>query len=233
HPAVPPSRPHVAGAGHDLQVAGPVGGGRGLRPPHPRRGRARRPGHLDRAGRGAAPVNLEPVTLEDARAARERLGGVALGTPLVRLQADAGGADVFLKLESLQPIGSFKVRGAGNALLGAPPGALAKGVYTASAGNMAQGVAFWARRLGVPCTALVPDNAPETKLSAIARLGAASVKLPYAEWWDTLVRHGREGQPGFFVHPVSDPAVMAGNSTIAFEIAEALPQVDAVLVPYG
>ena len=178
-------------------------------------------------------MKLSPVTLEEARAARERLRGVALGTPLVRLQADTGPAEVYLKLENLQPIGSFKVRGAGNALLGAAPEALAAGVYTASAGNMAQGVAFWARRLGVPCTALVPDNAPEAKLSAIARLGAASVKLPYAEWWETLVRHGRPGQPGFFVHPVSDPAVMAGNSTIALEIVEALPQVDAVLVPYG
>ena len=178
-------------------------------------------------------MNLAPVTVAEAQEARARLAPVALGTPLLPLNADAGGLEVWLKLENLQPIGSFKVRGAGNALLGAPPSALTGGVYTASAGNMAQGVAFWARRLGLACTALVPDNAPATKLAAIARLGAAAVSLPYAEWWDTLVRHGHPGQHGFFVHPVSDPAVMAGNATIALELAEALPEIDAVLVPYG
>jgi threonine dehydratase len=179
-------------------------------------------------------LRLEPVTLEAARQARARIAGGALRTPLVRLNAEGPpGVEVYLKLECLQPIGSFKVRGAGNALLGSPPEALARGVYTASAGNMAQGVAFWAGRLGVPCTALVPENAPETKLGAIARLGARSVKLPYAEWWQTLVDHGHPSQDGLFVHPVSNPAVMAGNSTIALEIAEDLPEVDAVLVPYG
>ena len=177
-------------------------------------------------------MKLEPVTVEAAREARSRIAGGALRTPLVRLNADTK-ADVYLKLECLQPIGSFKVRGAGNALMGAPRAALARGVYTASAGNMAQGVAFWARRLGVPCTALVPENAPETKLAAMARLGARSVKLPYAEWWRTLVEHGHPGQDGFFVHPVSNPAVMAGNATIALEIAEDLPDVDTVLIPYG
>jgi threonine dehydratase len=177
-------------------------------------------------------VTLQPVTVEAAREARERIRGGALRTPLVPLNADAA-AQVFLKLECLQPIGSFKVRGAGNALLKPPAAELAGGVYTASAGNMAQGVALWARRLGVPCTALVPENAPETKLAAIARLGARSVKLPYAEWWQTLVEHGHASQEGRFVHPVSDPDVMAGNATIALEILEDLPDVDTVLVPYG
>lgn len=178
-------------------------------------------------------MNLAPVTVEEARRARERIREGVVRTPLLRLNADAGGAEVFLKLECLQPIGSFKVRGSGNALLSAAPGELERGVYTASAGNMAQGVAFWARRLGVPCTALVPDTAPETKLAAIARLGGRSVKLPFAEWWQALVDHGHPGQEGRFVHPVSDPAVMAGNATVALEILEDLPQVDAVLVPYG
>ena len=162
-------------------------------------------------------MRLQPVTVEDARRARERIASGALRTPLIRLDADAGPAEVYLKLECLQPIGSFKVRGAGNALLSAPREDLRRGVYTASAGNMAQGVAFWARRLGVSCTALVPDNAPETKLLAIARLGARTVKVPYAEWWQTLVDHGHPSQVGRFVHPVSDPAVMAGNATIALE----------------
>jgi threonine dehydratase len=178
-------------------------------------------------------LKLQPVTLEDARRARERIASGILRTPLVRLNADDTRTQVFLKLECLQPIGSFKVRGAGNALLSATPDELARGVYTASAGNMAQGVAFWARRLGVPCTALVPDTAPETKLRAIARLGGAIVKLPFPEWWQCLVENGHRGQEGRFVHPVSDPAVMAGNATIALEIVEDLPEVDTVLVPYG
>lgn len=177
-------------------------------------------------------MKLTPVTLEDAQDARDRIGGGIVRTPLVRLNVDEP-PEVYLKLECLQPIGSFKVRGAGNALLSLPPAALRDGVYTASAGNMAQGLAYWARRLGVPCTALVPDTAPETKLAAIARLGATSVKVPFSEWWQAIVEHGRAGQPGRFVHPVSDPAVMAGNATIALEVVEDLPEVDAVLVPYG
>jgi threonine dehydratase len=177
-------------------------------------------------------MKLAPVSVEDAQDARDRIAGGIVRTPLVRLNADEM-PEVYLKLECLQPIGSFKVRGAGNALLSAPAGTLREGVYTASAGNMAQGLAFWARRLGVACTALVPDTAPETKLQAIARLGATSVKVPFAEWWQAIVEHGRAGQPGRFVHPVSDPAVMAGNATIALEIVEDLPDVDTVLVPYG
>jgi threonine dehydratase len=178
-------------------------------------------------------LNLAPVRLDDARQARERVASGIVRTPLVRLNAGDAPVRVFLKLECLQPIGSFKVRGAGNALLSATEAQLAHGVYTASAGNMAQGVAFWARRLGVRCTALVPDSAPETKLAAIARLGGGIVKLPFDEWWQTLVEHGHPSQQGQFVHPVSDPAVMAGNATIALEIVEDLPDVDAVLVPYG
>ncbi len=154
-------------------------------------------------------------------------------TPLVRLNVEDTQAEIWLKLENLQPIGSFKLRGAGNAMRLAPREALAKGVYTASAGNMAQGVAWNARRLEIPCTVVVPDSAPQTKLAAIERLGAKAVKLPYARWWQVLEDHGYPGIEGLFVHPVSDSSVMAGNGTIALEILEDLPDVDAVIVPFG
>jgi len=150
----------------------------------------------------------------------------------VRLDADAP-CEIFLKLECLQPIGSFKLRGAGNAMALAPREALARGVYTASAGNMAQGVAWNARRLGIPCTVVVPDHAPAAKLSAIERLGGRIVKVPMERWWQVLVEHHYPGLEGLFVHPVSDPAVIAGNGTIGLEILEDLPAVDAVLVPWG
>jgi threonine dehydratase len=175
---------------------------------------------------------LEPPTLEDVRAARERIAGAVLRTPLVRLGMEAPG-EVYLKLENLQPIGSFKLRGAGNAMAVADPRELARGVYTASAGNMAQGVAWWARRRGVPCTVVVPDHAPRTKLEAIERLGGRVVRVPFEQWWQTLVEHRFPGLDGVFVHPVSNPAVIAGNGTIGLEILEDLPDVDTVLVPYG
>ena len=138
-----------------------------------------------------------------------------------------------MKLENLQPIGSFKLRGAGNAMRLVPRERLAGGVYTASAGNMAQGVAWNARRLGVPCTVVVPDTAPRTKLAAIERLGGKAVKLPFDRWWQVLEDHGYPGIEGLFIHPVSDSAVMAGNGTIGLEILEDLPEVDTVIVPFG
>ena len=115
----------------------------------------------------------------------------------------------------------------------ASPEALARGVYTASAGNMAQGVAWIARRLGIPCTVVVPEHAPATKLSAIERLGARIVKVPHERWWQVLVEHRYPGLDGLFLHPVADRAVIAGNGTIGLEILEDLPDVDTVLVPFG
>ena len=176
---------------------------------------------------------LEPPTLDEIRAARARIAGSALRTPLVRLNVEGTGAEIWLKLENLQPIGSFKIRGAGNAMGLRSHAALARGVYTASAGNMAQGVAWNARRIGVPCTVVVPDNAPQTKIAAIERFGATIVRLPFDAWWQVLVNHHHPGIEGVFIHPVSDPTVMAGNGTIGLEIVEDLPDVDAVCVPYG
>ena len=160
---------------------------------------------------------------------------MAARTPLVRLEQETAGPEsgIWLKLECLQPIGSFKIRGAANALALAGPAAIADGVYTASAGNMAQGVALAARRAGVPCRVIVPDTAPRAKLDAIARLGGEIVPLPFDAWWATLREHGHPDESGFFIHPVSDPAVIAGNGTIGLEVADTLPEVDVVVVPYG
>ena len=174
-----------------------------------------------------------PIDLADIRAARERIAGAAIRTPLVRLEMSGASAEMWLKLECLQPIGSFKIRGAANAMALADPAQLACGVYTGSAGNMAQGVAYEARRRGIPCRVIVPDTAPAAKLDAIARLGATAVPVPFAEWWAVLRNHGHPGEEGFFVHPVSDPAVIAGNGTIGLEIVEDLPDVRAVVVPFG
>jgi threonine dehydratase len=115
----------------------------------------------------------------------------------------------------------------------ASPDALARGVWTASAGNMAQGVAWEARRRGVACTVVVPDNAPETKLAAITRLSARIVKVPWERWWQVLVDRSFPGMDGLFIHPTADAAVVAGNGTIGLEILEDLPDVGAVLVPWG
>ena len=176
---------------------------------------------------------LEPTTVEAARAARERLRDGVLRTPLVPLAADHGPLSIWLKLENLQPIGSFKLRGAMNAMALAPPELLARGVWTASAGNMAQGVAWNARRRGIACRVIAPDHAPATKLDAIRRLGAEVSLIPFADWFEILATHSFPGMEGLFVHPVADPAVMAGNATIALEILEDLPDVDAIVVPYG
>jgi threonine dehydratase len=176
---------------------------------------------------------IEAPSLAEIRAARERLRGVALRTPLVPLEVAGAACSIWLKLENLQPIGSFKIRGAGNAvaLLGAE--ALREGVVTASAGNMAQGVAWSARRLGVPCRVVVPDNAPRTKIAAIERLGAQAIAVPFDDWWRAIATHECPGVPGVFVHPVSDRNVIAGHGTIGIEILEDLADVDTVVVPFG
>jgi threonine dehydratase len=181
---------------------------------------------------------LTAPTPDEVRAARERLAGLALRTPLIRLQAEGLEDPVYLKLENLQPIGSFKLRGAGNALRQADPRRLRAGVYTASAGNMAQGVAWCARELAVACTVVLPDHAPATKRQAVARLGAELLAVPFDRWWRVLEEHRFEGSDGsepggLFVHPVCDRAVMAGNGTLALEIVEDLPEVETVLVPFG
>src|SRR5215204_1126924 len=182
------------------------------------------------------------VSLQDINDAQQRIRGKINRTPLIRFYADDLPGDVYLKLENLQPIGSFKLRGAYNAISTGDKSLLKNGVYTASAGNMAQGVAWNARVMNIPCTVIVPDHAPQTKLDAITRLGAKFIKIPFNDWWQVLVTKkfvrqpadsSGEGMKGLFVHPVSDPAVIAGNGTVGLEILEDLPDVDTVIVPYG
>lgn len=175
----------------------------------------------------------DSITLADVIAARERIGSVVSPSPLVRLDADGPG-ELYLKLENLQPVRSFKLRGASNAIALMSDAELSAGVYTASAGNMAQGLAWAARKRGVPCTVVVPDNAPQTKLDGIRRLGAETVALPYEEWWEILATHRYAPlEPARFIHPVSNVAVMAGNGTIGLEILEDVPDASVILVPFG
>jgi threonine dehydratase len=172
------------------------------------------------------------IELAEIEAARERIAGAAVRTPLLRLHVEAP-AEIYLKCENLQPVNSFKIRGATNAVMLAPAQERAKGLVTASAGNMAQGVAWAARDLGLPATIAVPEHAPQAKLAAIERLGGRVLKLPYDDWWNVIVTSQVDGVEGLFVHPVQDAGVMAGNGTIGLEVLDDLPDPDAVVIPYG
>ena len=175
------------------------------------------------------------IELREIEAARARIADVALRTPLVRLHAAEvpAGTDIYLKLEALQPIGSFKIRGATNAVRTAPEKARRAGLVTVSAGNMAQGVAWAGRELGLSATIAVPEHAPQAKLDAIEQLGGRVVKLPYDDWWQAMLTSRVDGIEGLFVHPVQDESVMAGNGTIGLEILDDLPDPDAIVIPFG
>lgn len=179
------------------------------------------------------------ISLETVRDASASVYKAAVRTPLVRLHVPRTTADpdrgpeIFLKLETLQPIGSFKIRGAQNAVSHLDSAQLSEGVWTVSAGNAAQGVALAARMAGASCSVMVMDTAPETKLQAIARLGATIVKAPYDECWRTVERHNSDRMRGQFVHPFDDDHFISGNGTIGLEIVEDLPDVDAVIAPLG
>jgi threonine dehydratase len=173
------------------------------------------------------------ITLGDIEAARGAIEGTAVRTPLLRLRLPESPAQIYLKLENLQPIGSFKIRGAFNAISRLGPEELAGGVLTASAGNMAQGVAWGARVRRTSCTVVVPDHAPATKVAAIERLGGRVVKVPYADWWRAIIDSSFPSEPGRFISPVMDDGVMAGNGTIGLEVLEDLPEPDVVVIPWG
>lgn len=172
-------------------------------------------------------------TLEEIEEARQCIVGSAIRTPLVRLNLFGAPAEIYLKLENLQPIGSFKIRGASNAMAHMSTEQLKRGVLTASAGNMAQGVAWRARELGIPCAVVAPDTAPETKIKAIEQLGGRVIKLSFDRWWQTFQERAYPGIEATFIHAFDDPHVMAGNGTIALEILEDLPDVDAIVIPWG
>jgi threonine dehydratase len=174
-----------------------------------------------------------PITLSEIQGARRIIANVAIRTPLVRLNLEDAPAEIYLKLENLQPIGSFKIRGAANAMAHLSEEELERGVLTASAGNMAQGVAWNARKLGIPCTVIAPVSAPETKVRAIERLGGRVIKVSFDEWWRAFADRSYPGIEGTFIHAFDDPHVMAGNGTIGLEILEDLPAVDAIVIPWG
>ena len=178
-------------------------------------------------------MSAGPLALSRIEHAAVTIRGDVRRTPLVELELPDYPARVYLKLENLQPIGSFKLRGALNALDSLGDNELRDGVVTASAGNMAQGVAWAARRRGVACTVVMPDGAPQTKRAAVERLGGRVVEVPFARWWQSIEEARFDELDGAFIHPVQDEAVIAGNGTIGLEIADELPALDAVLVPYG
>ena len=173
------------------------------------------------------------ISIETIREAAAHIYEAATRTPLVPFPTEPGHPDVFLKLETLQPIGSFKIRGAYNAVRQLTPAELARGVWTVSAGNAAQGVALAARTVGARSSVLVMDTAPETKLRAIERFGATIVQAPYDECWRTVEAHRSDRMQGHFVHPFDDDHFISGNGTIGLEILEDLPDVDAVVAPLG
>src|SRR6266849_4387272 len=187
---------------------------------------------LEKAVSSSEVPGLIPLKLIEE--ARERIKGTVLRTPLVRLNVDDAPADIFLKLENLQPTGSFKVRGASNAIALAGPDAKKRGVYTCSAGNMAQALAWQARQNKIPCTVIVPDNAPATKLDAIRRFGAKIIQVSFDDVWKVVVNHRYAPLEGsIFIHPFADSRMIAGNGTIGLEILEDLPRVYSVIVPFG
>ncbi len=178
-------------------------------------------------------VPSRQIPLAAIRDAARFVYGAAIRTPLVRVHLDPPAPELYLKLEVLQPIGSFKIRGAYNAIRQLPPDQMRGGVWTVSAGNAAQGVAFAARQAGVPCSVMVMDTAPDTKIRAIERLGASIVRATYDECWRTVETHASDRMTGHFVHPFDDDTFIAGNGTAGLEILEDLPDVDAVVAPIG
>jgi len=172
-------------------------------------------------------------TSEDVAAARGNIRDFAVRMPLLKLNAGTAGVNIYLKLENLQPLGSFKIRPALNVLKTMDLARLRCGVLTASAGNFGQGLAFAAREIGVPATVVVPDGSAANKANTLAELGAKVIRLPFDEWWAVLTTRSFAGEDGVFIHPVAESAVIAGNATIGAEIIEDQPDFDAVVVPFG
>lgn len=178
----------------------------------------------------------DPIPIEEIKTAQKRIADSIIRTPLVKLNVDDAPAEIYLKLENLQPIGSFKIRGASNAMKKATPKDLKNGVWTTSAGNHGQGVAWNARKMGIDCIIQAPASAAQTKIDAMERLGAKVVKRPVntPEQWKQFFNPSTYPEmKGLFIHPFSDPVVMAGQGTIGLEILEDLPDVDTVLIPWG
>jgi threonine dehydratase len=182
------------------------------------------------------PPTLEPVrpiALAEIREARQRIADTIFRTPLVRLELGPGFPDIRLKLENLQPINAYKLRGAANAVALLPESERRQGVWTISAGNAGQGVAYAARRAGVPCTVVVIETAPESKIERMRALGAKLVPVPYAVAWKALGERSYPGVEGTFVHPFDDHDFIAGHATMGLEILEDAPDTVAVIAAIG
>src|SRR5947208_1183822 len=180
-----------------------------------------------------APPPVRPVTIDEIRAARERIKNTILRTPLVKLRHDAAAPEIWLKLENLQPSNAFKLRGAANAVALLSPDARQRGVWTISAGNAGQGVAFAARAAGIPATVVTIDTAPETKVERMRNLGARIVKAPFDACWRAMEAREFPGVEGTFVHPFDEHDYIAGNATLGLEILEDLPEVKTVIAAIG
>ncbi|MEA3053110.1 MAG: threonine dehydratase [Sphingomonadales bacterium] len=176
---------------------------------------------------------VRPIALEEIEAARERISGVVLRTPLVRLDLGPGGPDIRLKLENLQPTNAYKIRGAANAVAKLDPADRARGVWTVSAGNAGQGVAYAARAAGISCTVVAIETAPRTKLERMAALGARIVPVSYDEAWRAVEEHEYEGAEGVFIHPFDNDDFIAGHATMGLEILEDAPDVRIVIAAIG
>lgn len=176
---------------------------------------------------------IESVGIGEIENARARLADLAARTPVVRCAAAAVDRLVHLKLENLQPAGSFKLRPIANAILTRPPGALSAGVHTFSSGNSALAMAWMAKRIGITATAVVPEGASQFKLDLLRALDARIVTQPFAQWWSAVTSGDHPRLDSVYIDAVRDPAAFAGNGTIALEILEDLPEVDAIFVPFG
>ncbi len=176
---------------------------------------------------------VRPIELAAIRAARDRIAGTIMRTPLVRLELGPGFPEVRLKLENLQPINAYKLRGAANAVALLSEAERARGVWTISAGNAGQGVAYAARQAGVPCTVVAIETAPQAKLERMRALGAELVLVPYAVAWKTLEERAYPGVEGTFIHPFDDDDFITGHGTMGLEILEDCPDVTVVLAAIG
>jgi threonine dehydratase len=176
---------------------------------------------------------VRPIELADVKAARERISGTVLRTPLVKLDLGKDGPDIRLKLENLQPTNAYKIRGAANAVARLSDEEKARGVWTISAGNAGQGVAYAARAAGIPCSVVAIETAPQTKLDRMRALGADIIPVSYTEAWKAAESHAFEGLDRTFVHPFDNHDFIAGHGTMGLEIVEDCPEVETVIAAIG
>jgi threonine dehydratase len=179
------------------------------------------------------PEPVRPIALNDIMEARERIAGTVLRTPLVKLDLGSGGPDIYLKLENLQPTNAYKIRGATNAVAALSEAERQRGVWTISAGNAGQGVAYAARKFGLPCSIVAIETAPQTKLERMRALGARIVPVSYTEAWQAAESHAFEGMDGTFIHPFDNFDFIAGHGTMGLEIFEDLTEVRTVIAAIG